>query len=214
VEKLTNSLYCDLFQSNTKFLGLFIDENLKWQYHLDYIKSKLRKAIFGIRKITEVADTKTAIITYYALFHSILSYGLVIWGNCPYFTEIFILQKKAVRAIKGVNHNTSCKPYFKELGIMTLPSLYIYETVKYVKKNLMLFTTKSQIHDHFTRSRDHLYSSKNSLAVSQNDIYFIGPKFYNKLPESLRLLPYEKFKVHVKHFLVNNVYYSIEEFCL
>lgn len=49
-ETFSHSRLKYLFTLNTKFLGMYIDEHLKWQVHLQEIKPKLSKAIFGIRK--------------------------------------------------------------------------------------------------------------------------------------------------------------------
>lgn len=214
VEKHSKSQYKDLFCISTKFLGLFIDENLKWQYHLDHIKTKLSKAIFGIRKIARMSDTKTAIITYFAMFHSIISYGIVIWGSCPYVIDIFKLQKKAIRAILKLSDKESCRPYFKELKILPLPSLYIYETLKFVKQHIEEFDVRSNIHSHNTRIKDDLQSLKNTLTISQSDVYYRGPIFYNKLPLATRLLNFKNFKVTVKKILVKASFYDINEFMM
>lgn len=54
-------------------------------------------------------------------------------------------QKKAIRGIAGLSPNESFRSYFKELNVMTVPSLYIY-------KNLNKFDLRMTIHDHGTRS--------------------------------------------------------------
>ncbi|KAK3926464.1 putative RNA-directed DNA polymerase from transposon BS [Frankliniella fusca] len=98
-ERNSNSAYFNSFTSNTKFLGIFIDDNLKWNKHIEELEIKLSKAIFAIRKIRDIVNEKTALMTYHALFHSILSYGVVTWGNSSRTVDIFKLQKKAIRAI-------------------------------------------------------------------------------------------------------------------
>ena len=137
-EVLSLSRFQNLFSKNTKFLGMNIDEHLKWQAHLQELKVKLSKAIFGIRKIREISDEKTALMTYYALFHSVLSYGIMTWGNCPNLLEILRIQKKAIRAICYLPNSHSCKSLFRNLNVLTLPSIYIFETLKYVKKTLLI----------------------------------------------------------------------------
>ncbi|KAK3917727.1 putative RNA-directed DNA polymerase from transposon BS [Frankliniella fusca] len=70
-ERNSNSAYFNSFTSNTKFLGIFIDDNLKWNKHIEELEIKLSKAIFAIRKIRDIVNEKTALMIYHALFHSI-----------------------------------------------------------------------------------------------------------------------------------------------
>ncbi|KAE8752907.1 hypothetical protein FOCC_FOCC000252, partial [Frankliniella occidentalis] len=108
-----NSMYFNSFTPSTKFLGIFIDDNLKWTQHIEELESKLNRAIFAIRKIRDIIDVKTAIITYHALFHSLLSYGVTTWGGSPRTIDIFKQQKRAIRAIMKLPQRQSCRDYFK-----------------------------------------------------------------------------------------------------
>jgi hypothetical protein len=60
----------------TKFLSLYVDNNLNWKTHIQYITPKLSSACFAVRTITE-----TLKLVYFAYFHSIMSYGIIFWGN-------------------------------------------------------------------------------------------------------------------------------------
>ena len=42
--------------------------------------------------------------------------------------------KRALSAIKGLNKKESCRPIFKELQILTVITLYIFEVLCYSKK--------------------------------------------------------------------------------
>jgi hypothetical protein len=71
----------------TKFLGLQVDNNLKWKTHIQYIISKLSSACFAMRIITSHMK-----LVYFAYFHSSMSYGIIFWGNSTdskkkYFTS-------------------------------------------------------------------------------------------------------------------------------
>jgi hypothetical protein len=63
----------------TKFLGLQIDNNLKWKKHIQYIIPKLSSACFAMRTITSLMKTETLKLVYFAYFHSIMSYGIIFW---------------------------------------------------------------------------------------------------------------------------------------
>ena len=52
-----------------------------------------------IRTIKSFMSTDTLIMVYKAYFHSLMSYGLIFWGNSSFRTKIFCLQKKVIRII-------------------------------------------------------------------------------------------------------------------
>jgi len=75
--------------SNTKFLGLIIDDSLWWKAHIDQMMSKLITACFLIRMIQAIMSQETLRMVYFAYIHSIMSYGIIFWGNQPYIDMIF-----------------------------------------------------------------------------------------------------------------------------
>jgi hypothetical protein len=79
--------------SNTKFLGLIIDDSLSWKAHIDQMMSKLNIACFVIRTIRALMSPETLRMVYFAYIHSIMSYGIIFWGNQPYSDKIFKIQK-------------------------------------------------------------------------------------------------------------------------
>jgi len=80
--------------SNTKFLGLIIDDSLSWKAHIDQMMSKLNTACFVILTIQAIMSQKTSRVVYFAYLHSIMSYGIIFWGNQPHSEKIFKIQKR------------------------------------------------------------------------------------------------------------------------
>ena len=76
-----------------KFLGIFIDENLTWKFHIDHVCNKMSKSIGII--------SKTKLSLYYTLIYPYISYYNLVWSS-TYVTSlnrIWLLQKRAVRVI-------------------------------------------------------------------------------------------------------------------
>jgi hypothetical protein len=67
--------------SQTKFLGLIIDDSLSWKAHTDHIMSKLNIACFIIRTIQPIMSTETLRMVYFAYVHSFISFRIIFWGN-------------------------------------------------------------------------------------------------------------------------------------
>ena len=103
------------------FLGLTLDYKLSWSPHIARICSKLRSACYILRILKPTLTTQNLKTIYFAYFHSILSYGIIFWGNST-GNEIFKLQKRAIRIMTNSSNRTSCCGLFKELGILPLCS--------------------------------------------------------------------------------------------
>src|SRR5436190_1347709 len=71
-------------------------------------------------------------------------------GNQKDLENILICQKKAIRIINKLNNREHCKPFFKKNKILTLISLYIYETILLTKK--VPVKTRETFHDQIGRA--------------------------------------------------------------
>ena len=67
--------------SKTKYLGLFLDENLSFKYHLDTIKLKLNRANCLLSKIRHFVRAPLLRTIYFAIFDPHLRNGCQIWGQ-------------------------------------------------------------------------------------------------------------------------------------
>ena len=76
-----------------KFLGITIDNTLSWKQHIDTIIPKLIKACYIIRRLKLFLSNSALTMVYYAFFHSVMSYGLILGGNSTGSKCVFKLQK-------------------------------------------------------------------------------------------------------------------------
>jgi hypothetical protein len=66
---------------NTKLLGLTLNNTLSWRIHIDTIIPKLSSASFALRVVKPFLSQDSLKIVNYSYFHSIMTYGLIFWGN-------------------------------------------------------------------------------------------------------------------------------------
>lgn len=64
-----------------KILGIHVDSALRWDAHMDNLKTKLNKAVFAIRKCREICSGSTLRSIYFSYFNSNLGYGILFWGD-------------------------------------------------------------------------------------------------------------------------------------
>ena len=70
--------------------------------------NRLSSAAFAVKKIRSLTDVETARLVYFSYFHSIMSYGILLWGIQP----ILVLQKRAIRAIYNLGPKASLRQKF------------------------------------------------------------------------------------------------------
>lgn len=199
---------------STKFLGMYLDQGLTWCDHVNSICAKVASGIFAMRTLSQFCSTKILKTAYFGLVYSHFAYGIRLWGGCANnkFQRVFILQKKSIRIIKRLNPRESCKNAFRELELLTLPCLYMYEVIVYCKSKCDL-VQGSNIHHYETRSRDNYRSQPHRLTLTHHLPEQVGVRLINRLPDDIKQLTnFSLFKIRLKRFLVQNAYYSVQEF--
>lgn len=56
-----------------KYLGVIIDDKLRWKPHVDLTTSRVRKMIWVFKRLRGIADLKVLHMVYYALCHSLIN---------------------------------------------------------------------------------------------------------------------------------------------
>lgn len=143
---------------------------------------------------------------------AILRYGLVLWGNSTRAKNVFIAQKKCIRALCNTSRLESCRPKFKSLKVLTLPSLYILEAGLFVKKNINLFKKLNEGRKYASRDPTKLEVPSCRTAFYRKSCHAMLVKIYNKIPQNIRELPTNCFKRELTRCLKGKAYYNIDEY--
>jgi len=133
-----------------------------------------------------------------------MSYDIIFWGNSHHSVNIFKIQKRITRIITNSNRYDTCRPLFKQLRILPLPSQYIFSILLFVITNRKLFQLNSQVHNIHTRYNDNLHLSSTGLTLVQKSVAYSGCKIYNNLPPQIKKISNNValFKTTLKKFLL------------
>ena len=110
---------------STKFLGLTICSVLSWRMHIAHLTTKLSNAYYAFRSIKSLMSHKTLLLIYHSLFHTVMSYRIILWGNSCHSLHIFRIQKRVIRIIRGCGNRECCRILFKKLKVLPLMSQHI-----------------------------------------------------------------------------------------
>ena len=122
-----------------KFLGIEIDESLKFDKQIEKVKSKLRSGIGALIRVKHSLNYRSKYLIYMGLIKSHLDYCFVAWGDkisIGQMKELSILQKRAVRLLFSAKYNAHTAPLFSLSGITPVDEMFKKESLIFLSKYL------------------------------------------------------------------------------
>ena len=181
-----------------KFLGIYLDENLTWDYHIKYIRNKLSKNLFILKRVRHCLPTHSLRTLYYSYIHSVLVYGIAVWGPMALKSSVKhvkVLQNKAIRVVGGLKYNQNVSNTCKKLRMLTLDDMTELELCKIAYKfnNQSLpssisnmFRPNSFQHHYNTRNRNNPRIERHHSKYFSNCYLVRAPALYMKLTNEIR----------------------------
>lgn len=182
-----------------KYLGVIIDDKLKWHNHIMYISKKISKLSGIFYKIRSVASTKVLILMYYALVYPHLQYSITSWGSASKtaLAPLQVIQNRILKCITYAKFKQAVSPIYKKTKILKLSDLHILELAKFmfkVKKHELpkqfnsYFVNVASIHSYNTRlnQNDNKFLRRVKTTSGQKKLEFNGVKTWNNLPNFIK----------------------------
>ena len=140
-----------------KYLGIFIDKHLHWDYHVAELSKKLSRANGILSKLRHNASLGACLQVYYAIFYSHVIYGCSVWGltSEENINKLQILQNKCVRIMTFAPYNCSADPIFIDLKLLKVREIiklhhlklaYDYQFNKLPEDLMSLFQLCEDVH--------------------------------------------------------------------
>ena len=173
---------------SVKYLGVILDEKLIWDKHSAFLQTKLRKLNGLLYYLSGFFSTYHLKKIYYALFDSVLKYGVTTWGGMAdqHMQPIRVLQKRAIRHIVGLKRTDSTKTSFKKLKILTVEESYKFALATLVHKRRKNFKVGLANREGLRESNYKAVLPRYTTSRAQMQITFQAPKFYNMVPLDIR----------------------------
>ena len=105
--------------NDIKFIGIVFDKHLTFKHHVDVIARKISKSVGILFKLSKYLLLEIIKTLYYSLINPFLLHGIEVWHGtyANINNKIFILHKRACRAIHNLPFNTHTIKYFKNAKI-------------------------------------------------------------------------------------------------
>lgn len=188
----SNQLICNCPEiekvNNTKYLGVIIDENLKWQQHISFLCKKLKYISYKFYKLNKILNINNLKTVYHALVQSVLQYGLVIWGAAydVHIENLFIIQKNIIKTILNRSRLYPTNLIFQDFNVFTVRQLYIGVLLKYIVKNKSKFPKLNKnIYNFRPNVTEQFQIYITRLSLIRRQLIYTSSKLINTIPFDL-----------------------------
>lgn len=201
--------------SQTKFLGVIVDESLTWQNHNSYVTNIVSKYSGILFRLKHILPCSTLFSLYNTLVLPHLYYCNIIWAdsnNCNLNT-ILVKQKRIVRLCTNSAWLEHTPPLFSQLNTLNIydihkliKSLFMYN---YTTNNLPpnftnYFVKNTAIHGHATRSSHMFRPAAFKYDLARNTIRTQGPLLWNSISNNIKnASSCNTFKRNYKNYLIS-----------
>jgi len=129
--------------SSIKFLGLLIDENLTFKFHIADLSTTLKKYVGIFYKLSFKLPQSTLKILYFSLIYSRLLYAIEIYANTysTYLHDLSILNNRLLRIIQHKPFNTPVPSLYSAFN--TLPVLKLFQFQIIIFSHELIFNPSS-----------------------------------------------------------------------
>ena len=200
--------------SSVKNLGLYMDQYLLYDVHINYITRKVNGILMFLNRIKDNFDKATRIMIVQSLALSTINYCLKIWGMTTkqQLEKIQKLQNFAAKiAIGGARKYDHVTPILKELKWVNIENKILYDICTFTYKvinnvyneNHFCFPTLNDVNIRLTRQSNDLFIKRTNTDIGTNAISIRGPKLWNTLPADIKdNVSFNGFKSNLTQFLL------------
>ena len=125
----------------TKFLGVWIDQNLKWEKHVNNLVLKLKRNHHLLRTSKNLLNTHAKKIIYFSHVQSHVTYCLSVWGNMLNQSQLVRIDKVLLDCISNVKQNMNCNQNSQYLNSILCKGPKLYGDINHDLKRVVNYST-------------------------------------------------------------------------
>ena len=179
--------------NETKYLGIMIDDNLKWDIQIKNIQGKVLRALGLLKYAKRYVPLGTLNSMYKGIVEPHFNDCCSVWGSCgtTKLNKLQKLQNRAARIVTDSDFDTSAAPLIQDLGWPTIGQLIHRETSTMTYKCLNqlapaylsdCFSKLSDSHSQFIRnSETDVHIPRVRTSNGQKSFAYCGAKVWNDL---------------------------------
>lgn len=199
-----------------KYLGLIIDNQLKFSKHADYVIDKVNKKINFFRRLSNNLSMYSRVTVYKSIIAPHFDYcpTILFYLNETEKNRLQKIQNRAMRVILKVNRYVRIRDMLECLQFMNIDQRLVYQNLLFIFKmihNLLpeymaeKITFVNDIHNYNTRNAGDIYVPTAKKTSTQNSLFHKGLVIYNSLPQHIKTInSLNIFKRNISQYVKNN----------
>lgn len=172
-------------RDSVKYLGIIIDKHLKWEAHILYLLSRLRKIIYKFVQLRNMLPVYQLRMVFLALVQSIIEYGIVGWRGIgsSIMQPLVLLHKKIIKICLKKPIRYPSELVYRDFQVLDIHQLSKFNLLKFVYQRPNEFPVAPE-HRYATRgqARENLFEPRYKTTAAAAHSYFEGPRLFNGLP--------------------------------
>ena len=122
--------------NSEKLLGVIIDKNLLWTFHIDKLAQTLNKANFLLKRIKKFLPLDCRLTFYKTFLQPHMDYCCTAWSQLNHTKRILKLENISLRTVYDKPKMTSSRLYFQLSGILPIEKRIIFRLCRIAFKAL------------------------------------------------------------------------------
>lgn len=199
----------------SKYLGVYIDNNLNWKIHIDNIYNKLIKLCGIFYKIRDVLPNECIRNVYYAMVHSQVLYGIEVYANTflSYTNKLKMISNKILRILYKKPILAPVRDLYQVCDSLPVDKLHELQLLTLVHKIINNNSSLPEIFKNYVSNinEDSQYTFRRSCDLKvvrftstkgQKCCVYKCVKLWNGIPNNLKIIKSNKtFKKLIKSHL-------------
>ena len=204
-------------KSCIKYLGVYVEENLKWNAHIDSVSTTISRNIGMMARVKFFLSSHELLLLYNSLVLPYLNYCAVVWGSnyATRLNKLTKLQKRALRIIDKKPFLYPSNELFIKYKLLKFPEIVKQQTIMillaFINDNLpypitAMFKPHRPVSARLAKHFEFPYAATNYRSFS---LSIAAPLIWNsvvcKLFKHLADVPRSKeiLKKHIKTFFID-----------
>ena len=186
--------------NSTKLLGIYFDNSLKFDKHIEELCKDLNKKVGIFHRLSKTLPEETLLFIYNSIVKPKLEYGCMIWGYtyACHIHPVEIIQKKFARNITRSRYFEHAEPLIKRLRMAPIEKAIKYQTLNYIYKVInnmaseeskVIFPVNQQRTSRragIGRDDKFINTTVAKKRMAQNSLFHEGIRHWNNLPIEVR----------------------------
>ena len=198
-------------ESESKLLGVYIDDKLKFHEHVSHICKQAAKQISALRRFSNILNEKEKLQIFNVFILANFNYCPLVWHLCGQ-TDTRKMEKVQERALRFV-FNDHVSSYSSLLQKAKKPSLYlnrlrklsieVHKVLNQVSPSFLneLYVAKETNYD-LRDSNKVKQPAYNTMTYGNNSLRYQGAKLWNNLPREIKeSTSFNKFRTLIQAWL-------------